>query len=29
MLKVLLVDDDRELCAMQADYLAAEGFAVS
>jgi len=29
MLKVLLVDDDRELCAMQADYLAADGFAVS
>ena len=29
MIKVLLVDDDRELCAMQADYLAAEGFAVS
>ena len=29
MVKVLLVDDDRELCAMQADYLAADGFAVS
>ena len=24
MVKVLLVDDDRELCAMQADYLAAD-----
>jgi two-component system, OmpR family, response regulator len=29
MVKVLLVDDDRELCAMQADYLAADGFTVS
>jgi two-component system OmpR family response regulator len=29
MVKVLLVDDDRELCAMQADYLAADGFQVS
>jgi two-component system OmpR family response regulator len=29
MTKVLLVDDDRELCAMQADYLAADGFEVS
>lgn len=28
MAKVLLVDDDRELCAMQADYLAADGFEV-
>lgn len=29
MIKVLLVDDDKELCAMQADYLAADGFAVT
>jgi len=29
MVKVLLVDDDKELCAMQADYLAADGFEVS
>lgn len=29
MIKVLLVDDDRELCAMQADYLTADGFEVS
>lgn len=29
MIKVLLVDDDKELCAMQADYLAADGFDVS
>ena len=29
MVKVLLVDDDKELCAMQADYLAADGFAVT
>lgn len=29
MVKVLLVDDDRELCAMQADYLTADGFEVS
>lgn len=29
MIKVLLVDDDKELCAMQADYLAADGFEVS
>lgn len=29
MVKVLLVDDDRELCAMQADYLSADGFEVS
>lgn len=26
--KVLLVDDDRELCALQAEYVSAEGFAV-
>jgi two-component system OmpR family response regulator len=29
MIKVLLVDDDKELCAMQADYLSADGFEVS
>ena len=29
MVKVLLVDDDKELCAMQADYLAADGFDVT
>lgn len=29
MVNVLLVDDDRELCAMQADYLTADGFEVS
>jgi two-component system, OmpR family, response regulator len=29
MNKVLLVDDDRELCAMQAEYLRAEGFSVA
>ena len=29
MVKVLLVDDDKELCAMQADYLTADGFEVS
>ena len=29
MVNVLLVDDDRDLCAMQADYLAADGFEVS
>ena len=29
MIKVLLVDDDKELCAMQADYLAGDGFAVT
>ena len=29
MIRVLLVDDDKELCAMQADYLAADGFAVT
>jgi len=29
MVTVLLVDDDRDLCAMQADYLAAEGFEVT
>lgn len=29
MVNVLLVDDDRELCAMQADYLTADGFDVS
>ena len=28
MVKVLLVDDDKELCAMQAEYLAGDGFAV-
>ena len=28
MVKVLLVDDDKELCAMQADYLAGDGFDV-
>lgn len=29
MAKVLLVDDDTELCALQAEYLRAEGFEVS
>lgn len=29
MTKVLLVDDDSELCALQAEYLRAEGFEVS
>ena len=29
MVKVLLVDDDKELCAMQADYLVADGFEVT
>ena len=29
MVNVLLVDDDRELCAMQVDYLTADGFEVS
>lgn len=29
MKKLLLIDDDRELCAMLADYLAAEGFEVT
>ena len=29
MVRVLLVDDDKELCAMQADYLAADGFDVA
>jgi len=29
MVNVLLVDDDRELCAMQADYLTADGFEVA
>jgi len=29
MVKVLLVDDDTELCALQAEYLQAEGFVVS
>ena len=29
MVKVLLVDDDKELCAMQAEYLAGDGFAVT
>ena len=29
MIRVLLVDDDQELCALQHDYLSREGFAVT
>ena len=29
MIRVLLVDDDQELCALQQDYLSREGFAVT
>ena len=29
MIRVLLVDDDEELCALQHDYLSGEGFAVT